>query len=117
MTETLFCACCYNVATHRGSDGVYRCNLHKLNGDIAPFDTSVVDALCAELAAMQAERDATEAALRSFCAMVSEGGLNPYALVVGRKADLHGSGGLVRFRDLIRRDLGTAWREPTGGES
>lgn len=27
------CACCHNPATHRGGDGNYRCELHRLNGD------------------------------------------------------------------------------------
>lgn len=58
-----YCVCCQNNATHRGADGFFRCDLHRLNADIAPFDTSTVDALRAELAAMRAERDALKARL------------------------------------------------------
>jgi len=46
------CACCEAEATHRGSDGFFRCELHRLNGDVAPFDTEHLDGLRLKIEAM-----------------------------------------------------------------
>ncbi len=100
MTETVLCPICYNVATHSGTDGFARCDEHKRFGDTSFTDTSDADKLLAELAAMRAERDATEAALRQFCVLAHE-----------NRGHLAAMGMMLALNKL------GLWREPAGGES
>lgn len=101
MTETLFCACCYNVATHRGSDGVFRCDLHKLNRDIAALDTSVVDALRAENEQLKTEMANTRQMLGA-----AEGELTWMA--AEKRVNMHHAA--VRGCETLRAESGR-WRD------
>lgn len=39
------CSCCDAEASHRGSDGFFRCEQHRLNSELASFDTMNVDSM------------------------------------------------------------------------
>lgn len=56
--DTIPCSCCDGEATHRGADGFYRCERHRLTADLAPFEVTVVESLRAQLDQCVREREA-----------------------------------------------------------
>lgn len=68
-----------------------------------------------QIAAMCDHIDALEAALSSFCSKVESAKFSDYGLVVSHVANRHPDAGVVRVRDLIRQDLGVAWRGSAEG--
>ncbi len=56
--DTIPCSCCDGEATHRGADGFYRCERHRLTADLAPFEVAVVESLRAQLDQCVLEREA-----------------------------------------------------------
>lgn len=91
--DTIPCSCCDGEATHRGADGFYRCEKHRLAADLAPFEVAVVETLRAQLAAMTRHRDD----LLEICRRESEAAHD--AVLSGRKNKL--KCGAMLMRDAL----------------